>query len=71
MSKAAGDGYPPYNISVVVRKRAADLPELACDTGDIERLARHFGLGRKSAGCPGCNSCEKTKVQRPKAAGQP
>jgi hypothetical protein len=25
-------------------------------------LARHFGLGHKKAGCPGCNSCGKEKV---------
>lgn len=31
-----------YNISVIIRKREAKLPELACDKGDIERLARFF-----------------------------
>jgi hypothetical protein len=27
-------------------------------------LARHFGLGRKSTGCPGCNACEKPQRRR-------
>lgn len=33
-----------YNISVIVRKRAAVLPALAMDEGDIERLAQFFPL---------------------------
>ena len=33
-----------YNISVVVRKRVAHLPELAMDAGDIERLAQFFPM---------------------------
>lgn len=39
---SSGPGYPPYNISVIVRKRRADLPMLRCDAGDIERLAEFF-----------------------------
>lgn len=39
---ASGPGYPPYNISVIVRKRAAALPALRFDCGDIERLAKFF-----------------------------
>lgn len=39
---ASGPGYPPYNISVVVRKKAAELPPLRFDAGDIDRLARFF-----------------------------
>ncbi|MCX7177704.1 MAG: methyltransferase domain-containing protein [Proteobacteria bacterium] len=31
-----------YNLSVIVRKVKADLPPLAMDNGDIERLARFF-----------------------------
>jgi len=31
-----------YNISVIVRKKKARLPELDMDKGDIERLARFF-----------------------------
>lgn len=31
-----------YNISVLVRKKAAELPELRMDCGDIERLAEFF-----------------------------
>ena len=31
-----------YNVSLVVRKRLVDLPELAHDSGDIEKLARFF-----------------------------
>jgi SAM-dependent methyltransferase len=31
-----------YNISVLVRKKQAYLPELSYDTGDIEKLARYF-----------------------------
>lgn len=31
-----------YNISVLVRKKRAVLPELAMDCGDIERLAKFF-----------------------------
>lgn len=33
---------PPYNISVIVRKKQAELPPLTCDAGDIERLAQFF-----------------------------
>lgn len=39
---ASGPGFPPYNISVLVRKRNAGLPELRFDSGDIERLAKFF-----------------------------
>jgi SAM-dependent methyltransferase len=39
---SSGPGYPPYNISVIVRKRQANLPKLRFDQGDIERLARFF-----------------------------
>ncbi|MEO3386013.1 class I SAM-dependent methyltransferase [Mesorhizobium sp. CAU 1741] len=39
---SSGPGYPPYNISVIVRKRSADLPPLRFDSGDIERLAAYF-----------------------------
>jgi len=39
---SSGPGYPPYNISVIVRKRAADLPLLRMDAGDIQRLAAFF-----------------------------
>lgn len=41
---SSGPGYPPYNISVIVRKRKADLPALRMDKGDIEYLARFFPL---------------------------
>lgn len=33
-----------YNVSVIVRKRGIELPALAMDEGDIERLARFFPL---------------------------
>lgn len=33
---------PPYNISVIVKKREALLPKLLCDAGDIEQLERFF-----------------------------
>ncbi len=33
-----------YNISVIVRKKAAVLPSLAMDNGDIERLAPYFPI---------------------------
>jgi SAM-dependent methyltransferase len=36
-----------YNISVIVRRRLADLPPLRHDAGDIERLARFFPLPMK------------------------
>lgn len=39
---SSGPGYPPYNISVIVRKRQANLPALRFDQGDIERLAGFF-----------------------------
>lgn len=39
---ATGDAYPPYNISVLVRKREAKLPPLRFDSGDIARLAHFF-----------------------------
>lgn len=39
---ANGPGQPPYNLSVIVRKKEAILPDLVCDAGDIERLARFF-----------------------------
>lgn len=31
-----------YNISVIVRKKKADLPQLRMDNGDINRLAKFF-----------------------------
>lgn len=31
-----------YNIAVFVQKRAAVLPELRCDSGDIQKLAEFF-----------------------------
>lgn len=36
-----------YNVSVVVRKRSVELPELAWDAGDVDRLSRWLpdGLG--------------------------
>jgi len=37
-----GYPYPPYNISVIVRKRTAALPPLRFDGGDIARLADFF-----------------------------
>lgn len=37
-------GGVPYNLSVIVRKVPAVLPPLACDIGDIERLAKFFPL---------------------------
>jgi SAM-dependent methyltransferase len=33
-----------YNISVLVEKRRADLPELNMDSGDIEKLAQFFPM---------------------------
>lgn len=33
-----------YNISVIVRKRHAQIPALLMDRGDIERLARYFPM---------------------------
>jgi SAM-dependent methyltransferase len=41
---ANGPAYVPYNLSVIVRKVPAALPPLACDAGDIERLAEFFPL---------------------------
>lgn len=41
---SSGPGYPPYNISVIVRKREAVLPALRMDSGDIERLAEFFPI---------------------------
>lgn len=37
-----GEPYPPYNISVIVRKRKADLPPLRFDSGDVARLSKFF-----------------------------
>lgn len=37
-------GGVPYNLSVIVRKVPAEIPPLACDIGDIERLAHFFPL---------------------------
>jgi SAM-dependent methyltransferase len=34
----------PYNISVLVRKKKAELPELEYDSGDIEKLAKFFPM---------------------------
>lgn len=39
---SCGEKYPPYNISVIVRKRAATLPPIHFDSGDIGRLAEFF-----------------------------
>jgi SAM-dependent methyltransferase len=39
---AARVGTYGYNISIIVEKRPAQLPELTYDTGDIERLAPFF-----------------------------
>lgn len=39
---SSGPSYPPYNISVIVRKRRAELPALRFDGGDVARLARFF-----------------------------
>ncbi len=41
---ASGPGYPPYNISVIVRKPLApiNLPPLRMDAGDIDALAPFF-----------------------------
>jgi len=33
-----------YNISVILRKRPAELPELVNDCGDIERIAKFFPI---------------------------
>jgi SAM-dependent methyltransferase len=38
----SGWNYPPYNLSVLVRKRSADLPRLRFDSGDIARLSQFF-----------------------------
>lgn len=39
---ASGNKYPPYNISVLVRKRKVALPALRFDSGDVARLAHFF-----------------------------
>ena len=39
---ANGEAYAPYNVSVLVRKAAANLPALRFDSGDIARLAQFF-----------------------------
>lgn len=41
---ASGPGYPPYNISAIVRAplQPIELPSLKMDKGDIETLADHF-----------------------------
>lgn len=39
---ANAPGQPPYNISVLVRKREAYLPRLLCDAGDLEQLQQFF-----------------------------
>lgn len=43
-SGTAPDGkpYPRYNLSVIVRKRKAELPPLRFDAGDVARLAEFF-----------------------------
>lgn len=42
---SSGPGFPPYNISVIVRKVEAKLPtDLHMDSGDIEKLAEFFPL---------------------------
>jgi SAM-dependent methyltransferase len=47
---------PPYNISVIVRKKHAELPaDLTYDAGDIERLAHFFP-------CPVAQNCDGTQV---------
>lgn len=42
-----------YNISLIVRKKEAILPDLRMDCGDIERLARFFPIPVKQ-GFDGC-----------------
>lgn len=42
-SEAAVGAYE-YNLSVIVRKKKANLPPLAWDCGDIERLAQFFPI---------------------------
>jgi cyclopropane fatty-acyl-phospholipid synthase-like methyltransferase len=42
-----------YNISVVVHKKMAELPDLVMDAGDIERLAAFFPMPVKQ-GFDGC-----------------
>lgn len=39
---ANGSDLPPYNLSVIVRKKRARLPRLRFDRGDIETLAEFF-----------------------------
>ncbi len=39
-----GIPYPPYNISIIVRKKSADLPALRFDSGDVARLAALFPI---------------------------
>jgi SAM-dependent methyltransferase len=39
---ASAAQYPPYNISVIVRKKPVKLPQLVFDNGDLERLAPFF-----------------------------
>jgi hypothetical protein len=34
-------------------------------------MLRHLGLGRKKAGCPGCNSCESKPLGRGRTRGGP
>ncbi|MGE0722810.1 MAG: class I SAM-dependent methyltransferase [Alphaproteobacteria bacterium] len=43
---ASGPGYPPYNVSVLVRRPIEPLvlPPLRMDTGDIETLAPFFPI---------------------------
>ena len=36
-----------YNVSVIVRKKAAPLPELTYDFGDIEKLSQFFPFEAK------------------------
>lgn len=49
---ANAPGQPPYNISVIVRKKKADLPpDLTYDAGDIEKLAKFFP-------CPVAQNCD-------------
>lgn len=46
-SEARVSGEYDYDISVIVRKKAADLPELTFDSGDVKRLSRFFPFEAK------------------------
>lgn len=36
-----------YNVSVIVRKKRAELPALWCDCGDLELLAEFFSVAMR------------------------